>query len=604
MKRSYFSLAASIVIVLGGALLSKDSLAGYSTIQEVGIITGMEKLDLSRDLIVRVPANSKKGFNFHYYLFIPSSIKRNRPICILVEPNNTGKGHDELRVHDEDAKKLARSSHANKIARKLNVPLLIPVFPRPIGLYTHSLGRKTILVKKGPLKRIDLQLVAMIKNAQELLKRNNIEVKSKVLMHGFSASGHFVTRFAILHPGMVRATAAGGVSGIPTFPTSQWQNSAIRYPLGIADLKEIAGINFDKETYKRISQYFYMGYLDRNDPIPFRDAHGEKSEIELVKKLVGAETMPDRWNISQTIYKQLRIPAQFVTYNDTGHAIKKEMVDDITRFFAANSGDSIVEIEPHQYPFVEHREIREARINGLFWKGDIRIPEWARDLLPKPLGTGSFAISIEEPKEARGDRQLATFFENAGFNFVLKREGCEDVTISEENIHGTASGGGFRCFVVRLFPTQIEKLVPGEYTIKPINENMDYIWKVNEDVRLMIQKDIIPPTVTAIIPNLSKPVPVDTREIRIVFSERMAPGYSVDIGNLRKWVRPAEKSTYSPKTRIYWDDERENLTITVDALIPSTTYTIILNPEGRGKSLRDLWANPLETCTLSFTTEE
>jgi len=68
MKRSYFSLVASIVIVLGGALLSKDSLTEYSTIQEVGIITGMEKLDLSRDLIVRVPANSKKGFNFPYYL--------------------------------------------------------------------------------------------------------------------------------------------------------------------------------------------------------------------------------------------------------------------------------------------------------------------------------------------------------------------------------------------------------------------------------------------------------------------------------------------------------------------------------------------------------
>jgi len=68
MKRSYFSLVVSIVIVLGGALFLKDSLAGYSTIQEVGIITGMEKLDLSRELIVKVLAKTEEGFSFPYYL--------------------------------------------------------------------------------------------------------------------------------------------------------------------------------------------------------------------------------------------------------------------------------------------------------------------------------------------------------------------------------------------------------------------------------------------------------------------------------------------------------------------------------------------------------
>ena len=41
-----------------------------------------------------------------------------------------------------------------------------------------------------------------------------------------------------------------------------------------------------------------------------------------------------------------------------------------------------------------------------------------------------------------------------------------------------------------------------------------------------------------------------------------------------------------------WDSDREILTITVDNLKPSTTYTVILNPEREegGKSLRDLWA--------------
>lgn len=101
MKKSCFYLVASIVTVLGSALLSKDSMAGYSTIKEVRIITGMEKLDLSRNLLVRVPANSKKGFNFHYYLFIPRAIDRNQEIHLLVETNNTGRRSDDFEIHDE-----------------------------------------------------------------------------------------------------------------------------------------------------------------------------------------------------------------------------------------------------------------------------------------------------------------------------------------------------------------------------------------------------------------------------------------------------------------------------------------------------------------------
>ena len=65
--------------------------------------------------------------------------------------------------------------------------------------------------------------------------------------------------------------------------------------------------------------------------------------------IIGVKMMPHRWHLSQSIYKALGIPAQFVTYNDTGHEIKDEMTDDITAFFEANAGNEIVEIVPHQY---------------------------------------------------------------------------------------------------------------------------------------------------------------------------------------------------------------------------------------------------------------
>ena len=98
-----------------------------------------------------------------------------------------------------------------------------------------------------------------------------------------------------------------------------------------------------------------MGALDDNDTLPYRDAYDEV-DAELVKNLIGIKMMPDRWHLSQSIYDALGIPAQFITYEDIGHEIRAEMLDDIVAFFDANSGAEIVHIKLHRYPFVgEHQ---------------------------------------------------------------------------------------------------------------------------------------------------------------------------------------------------------------------------------------------------------
>ncbi len=331
-------------------------------------VADIEELNLSNELLCRVTVNPTGGFNFPYYLLIPQGIDLNKPVHLLVEPCNTGVSQTRKSL-DRKTKALAEASHATVIAKRLRVPLLVPVFPRPGGdqwlvpvstrpggarweTYTHALDRDTLLIKDGDLKRIDLQLINMIAHAQRLLRHNNMKVNEKVFMNGFSASGTFANRFAILHPTIVRAVATGGINSIPTFPTERWDGVTMRYPVGIADVKEIADIAFDEKAYKRVSQYIYMGALDDNDTIPYRDAY-DAVDAELVKSLIGAEMMPDRWQMSQSIYKALEIPAQFVTYENSGHEIKSEMIDDIVAFFEANSGDEIVEIVPHQYPIGE-----------------------------------------------------------------------------------------------------------------------------------------------------------------------------------------------------------------------------------------------------------
>ena len=80
-------------------------------------------------------------------------------------------------------------------------------------------------------------------------------------MNGFSASGTFTNRFAILHPTFVRAVATGGINSIPTFPTDRWNDVRLRYPVGIADVKEIAAIDFDEMAYKKYRSIFIWGHL-------------------------------------------------------------------------------------------------------------------------------------------------------------------------------------------------------------------------------------------------------------------------------------------------------------------------------------------------------
>ena len=88
--------------------------------------------------------------------------------------------------------------------------------------------------------------------------------------------------------------------------------------------------------------------MDDNGTVLYPDAYDEV-DAGLVKSLIEAKMMPDRWDVSQSIYRALGIPAQFVTYENTGHEIKREMHDDIAAFFEANFGDEIIEIVPHQY---------------------------------------------------------------------------------------------------------------------------------------------------------------------------------------------------------------------------------------------------------------
>jgi len=285
--------------------------------------------------LIEVPATPDKGFHFPYLLFIPTSAAAKPYDYLLVEPNNTGKPSDDPEVHHNAAVALARdSSVGNYVAKKLGLPLLVPIFPRPSSndrVYTHSFDRDTILVAEGPLRRLDLQLLAMIADARPRLATMGHPVNSKVLMNGFSASGLFANRFTFLHPQEVMAAAYGGLNCFIMLPVAELKTQALNFPLGLADFEKLTGHPFDRASYQTIPQLAYMGADDTNDAVRYNDAYSEE-ERSLIFALLG-EKMPERWQAVQAVYQGEQLPVEFKTYPGIGHGTDGKINTEVAEFF-------------------------------------------------------------------------------------------------------------------------------------------------------------------------------------------------------------------------------------------------------------------------------
>ena len=290
---------------------------------------------VQKDSLLYISQQPSKGFFNDYILFIPKDTPLNKKIVLLVEPNNTGKTSDSMAVHKQSAEDLAtKSSVGNNIATLLKIPLLVPVFPRPTAqamMYTHALDRDVILEQTPIYKRLDLQLLAMIKDAKAILEMNKIVVDEKVFMNGFSASGTFVNRFSFIHPETIKALAIGGFNGELILPLNTINATNLNYPIGISDFHNLFSKPFDLTSYSTIQQFVYMGKLDENDAVQFDDAYS-KSEQKIINQNIGA-TVYQRFLKCQEIYQSQSLHPIFKSYEDVGHWTTSEMNLEIAKFF-------------------------------------------------------------------------------------------------------------------------------------------------------------------------------------------------------------------------------------------------------------------------------
>jgi len=270
--------------------------------------------------VIVVKANPDKGFNFPYLL--KTSKKTLDAKYLIVESNNTG-NQKTIKKMTSDAKKYLEWTFGSDIAKKLNYPLLMPVFPfatkemeKDLSLsesqkwkyYFPQLDSDVLKIDNAKYTRIDLQLIAMINDARErLLKKNNQNINNKIIMIGFSSSSLFAARFTFLHPERVAVAVGGGIGGLLPVPTNEINGTKLMYPIGSYDYESITGKQFNLEEYKKTPQFYWQGTKDKSNPFRKGAEDLTDDEFEIVKKLftegLPFEDKPVSLKVSTTMWK-------------------------------------------------------------------------------------------------------------------------------------------------------------------------------------------------------------------------------------------------------------------------------------------------------------
>jgi len=210
----------------------------------------------------------------------------------------------------------------------------------------HMLCARTMQIDEGPLERVDRQLLAMVDDAQERLAEQGISVPEEVILNGFSSQAAFVNRFAALHPNRVCSVSAGGINGLAILPREMadvrgFGERAMNYPVGVANIEELIGKPFDREAFRELDQFIYMGSEDDKDALLYPDAWTDPELRGVAVLIYGEDIHEERFPHCREVYEEADVNAVFRMYDGVGHT-PKPALDDIVEFHERSlAGDDI-----------------------------------------------------------------------------------------------------------------------------------------------------------------------------------------------------------------------------------------------------------------------
>lgn len=324
--------------------------------------------------IIRVPAMPEKGFNFPYYLRMPSEDakryydnKTAKQYIMIDTPNNGVNGQEgtEFAIKRALKNKEYYSIHQ---AESTNSVMLMPAVPRTNVYYeskehgynwidAHSFERdaaimeelvnnKTIYeqyLKPGYADfdltpemyvNYDEQIIKMFEHAVDYLASQNVKVADKFIINGYSSGGTFADRISMLQPDKVKMVISGATLDDMVLPITEYKGETFVFPTGVADYKKITGRDFDLNKINKIAKLVFMGKDDEQTPLMYGDAYSE-AERQAIIKVFGQDTL-QRAKSMMNVYHEQGGKGMFILDVGIGHDYSQDMQEYIIDFIIAN----------------------------------------------------------------------------------------------------------------------------------------------------------------------------------------------------------------------------------------------------------------------------
>lgn len=193
---------------------------------------------------------------------------------IALESNNLESGNFEYILEQG----IETSINLAKLTDNYPAVIVVPLIPSyKNGPYFQQLSRECFeLPIQDKNYRIDNQIVKIIDKTKEIVKSKKCtEIEGKVFLNGYSSSGVFAQRFALLHPELIDTACIGGASGSIPIPTE-----GLGYPVGISDYKNLTGNEFDMISYSQINFTYYVGEFETQNKANTRvDENGNSAPM-------------------------------------------------------------------------------------------------------------------------------------------------------------------------------------------------------------------------------------------------------------------------------------------------------------------------------------
>ena len=275
---------------------------------------------------------------YEWFTYVPRSLRPGERALIWVtglHGNLVTDRYDSIAIESRD---MAERRVA--LAEERRLAMLVPVIPRPRTNYVYAVAlapRVFLAESEEFVRRPDLRLNAMIDRFAAELRAGGFVVDERVLLDGFSAGAMFAQRYALLHPRRVLAIAAGQCGGALTLPESTLEGATgarLDWPAGVGDFERLAGYAFDRDAYRRIAQFVYIGDQDTSNStlVRTRELWRTQEQIDLLNRVFG-RTDPARIEAQSRYLTRRGYNVTFRAYPGVGHTTTRAMRDDVFAFF-------------------------------------------------------------------------------------------------------------------------------------------------------------------------------------------------------------------------------------------------------------------------------